>query len=279
MAVVRDQVSCVARAVLAVCLAAGGMLVVSAPAWADFKQPADAWHPGLLHLADAHRVSKGDGMTVALLDGAVAAHLDLAGAVLPGQRFTSGGEEKQWAGTSAAGLIAARGDGKTGLLGVAPGAKILPVQVRQDSKSDPIDLAKGIDWAVSQGAKVISISYPTFDLPDQLRQAVRAAVAADAVVVTASQGFTPAKRTSLASLPGVVSVGSIGRDGKPGSGRASGGDLNLDLVAPGDKLLTTIVTSLQNNGWSRRRRPARSAAATDGAPLTRCPRSPPTWPQ
>jgi hypothetical protein len=203
------------------------------------KPPAEAWHQQLLHLTEAHRYSQGEGVTVAVLDGAVAPHRDLAGALLPGVDLAP---DPQHGGTAVAGLIAARGDGRTGLLGIAPRASILPVQVGEGAnKADPAAVAKGVDWAVAHGATVIDLSYVRSEVTDDMRRAVRQAVAANAVVVAPASKLFP-QIAGVAELPGVVSVGEADQKGQPVQYVAAG--LDLDLVAPGEEVVSTLTTSL-----------------------------------
>ncbi|UWP87171.1 S8 family serine peptidase [Dactylosporangium fulvum] len=221
--------------VLAAVLAVSGIAV--APARADVARPGEAWHVELLRLAEAHRLSRGDGVTVALLGDGVDDHRDLKGALLPAVdvatvKSTSGGHRS----THAAGLIAARGDGGTGLLGIAPRAKVLPVRVGAGTKErDPAAVARGIDAAVAARAGVIALPDPNTEVTGDLRRAVRAAVAAGAVVV-APAGLAWPVLPTVAALPGVVSVVATDRDRRPVANSQTG--LDLDLAAPGDNLVS-----------------------------------------
>jgi len=228
---------------------------VYAPAYADDPGPGDAWHPARLELDQAHKLSRGAGVTVAVLDGAVDSHRDLRGALLPAEDVTrpgdpGHGDSTSAGGTATAGLIAARGDGATGLRGIAPEAKILPVRIGADAHtSGPAAAARGIDLAVSRRARVIALSYTESELTDELRRAVRAAVAADVLVVAPGSGLFPSAST-VAQLPGVVSVNSTDRTG--GAGRAvTESSLDLDLVAPGDELVSLLKLSGRNGDLYR----------------------------
>jgi subtilisin family serine protease len=101
-------------------------------AWAIGEPGAYAtqWAPQALHLADAHRLSRGAGVRVAVLDtGVDRAHPDLAGRLLPGFDFvdfdsdpseaTDPGAIAYGHGTHVAGLVAL----------VAPDATIMPLRV------------------------------------------------------------------------------------------------------------------------------------------------------
>nr|BFE76293.1 hypothetical protein GCM10020092_095940 [Actinoplanes digitatis] len=90
------------------------------------------WYLKSLRVQEAHRSTKGAGITVAVIDSGVwAAHPDLKGAVLPGFDVLGKGDGRddlEGHGTQMAGVIASRGrSGGNGVLGIAPAAKILPV--------------------------------------------------------------------------------------------------------------------------------------------------------
>ncbi|WP_432985809.1 S8 family serine peptidase [Dactylosporangium sp. CA-233914] len=155
------------------------------PAFADEVRDRQ-WHRGFLHVAEAYQISQGEGALVAVEDSGVDASApELAGAVVPGKDLGGGRKDTNGHGTAVAGLIAGRG--KSANRGIAPKAKILPVQVAEylDFGVYPKDLAAGIDFAVSRGANVISIWLKTSD-SKLVRTAIQHPLDADAVVVGAA---------------------------------------------------------------------------------------------
>ena len=133
------------------------------PARADQRRDSQ-WYLSRLDIAAAHRVSEGEGVTVAVIDtGVYTDRADLKGAVLPGFDVTASGaglEDELGHGTAMAGIIAARGQsGDRGLLGMAPRSKILPIR----PASGPLIVSKAIEWAVQHDAKVINMSFAVQD--------------------------------------------------------------------------------------------------------------------
>ena len=96
--------------------AAASPLLPAAPAHADAIR-AQQWALDAMHAQQAWRTTKGEGITVAVLDtGVDANHPDLAGQVLPGKDLVGFGAERgdrAWArhGTAMAGIIAGHGHG------------------------------------------------------------------------------------------------------------------------------------------------------------------------
>jgi membrane-anchored mycosin MYCP len=168
-------------------------------------------------------LSEGAGVTVAVLGTGVQASVpDLRGVVLPGGdltgRHSNAETDFDGSGTMMAVLIAGQGYG-TGMIGMAPKAKILPVVVNAgatDGISDPATIAAGIIYAANHGARVIDVAqeYPSASASgcDATEQAaVSYALARDIVVVAAAGdtsliGGAPAEPASCA---GVLAVGAL----------------------------------------------------------------------
>src|SRR5207248_2597464 len=100
------------------------------------------WWLRKLHVTQAQQSAHARGVTVAVLDTGVDRDQDdLAGAVDTGPDYTDSGRVDGgpfWGihGTAMASLIAGHGHGRgrdAGILGVAPGATILPVRVTLES--------------------------------------------------------------------------------------------------------------------------------------------------
>jgi type VII secretion-associated serine protease mycosin len=217
-----------------------GASVPIAPAWADSIRDRE-WHLGFLKVDDAHRISQGAGIIVAVVDSGVdATHPDLIGSVLPGADVQPGATgdgrvDVDGHGTSMAGLIAGHGHGpgnSEGVLGIAPQAMILPVR---DGNHKGTSMAEGITWAVSHGAKVISISQGDFVGGLSDRQAVMDALAHDIVVVAAA-GNIPGNSVGFpAAYPGVVAVSGVNQQGGHAEVSLTGSEVVLS--APADKVL------------------------------------------
>ena len=111
---------------------------------------------------EAWGVTKGHGIRVAVLDSGVATdHPDINPNVALRANFSNArtNEDKYGHGTHVAGIIAAVADNGIGVAGVCPGCTILAGKVLNDSGGGSSSgLANGINWSVSNGAKVINMS-------------------------------------------------------------------------------------------------------------------------
>ncbi|MFF8512488.1 type VII secretion-associated serine protease mycosin [Streptomyces sp. NPDC015492] len=206
------------------------------PAYADTIR-ARQWGLQALHTDEAWRTTRGEGVTVAVLDtGVDAEHPDLEGSVLAGRDLVGFGAsrgDRAWArhGTAMAGIIAGHGhgpDGGDGVLGIAPDARILPVRVILESTDTSRDkarktrgtaLADGIRWAADHGADVINMSLGDDSKsahPDAGEDAAVQYALAKGVSVVASAGNGGEKGDHIsypAAYPGVIAVTAVDRYG------------------------------------------------------------------
>ncbi|WFE22515.1 S8 family serine peptidase [Solwaraspora sp. WMMD937] len=169
----------------------GTVPLPAGPAQADEIRD-QSWHVEAMRLAEVHRITQGEGVTVAVVDtGVDASHPDLRDNVLAGadmyDRDSKGHVDRRNHGTGVASLIAGHGHGpggRDGVLGVAPKAKILPVAISSPTTDiiPPRNLATGINWAVNSGADIINVSLAGSSDP-ALEQAVENAYRRGVIVV------------------------------------------------------------------------------------------------
>ena len=191
------------------------------------------WHLTALGIDQAHRLSQGDGVVVAVIDTGVSPHRDLDGQLLPGKDYegtTDGREDLDNHGTGVAALIAARGGSADRALGIAPKAKILPVRASAALGDSTVDEA--IRWATDNGARIINVSSGG-QLPPETIEAVRYAFARDVVVVASAGNVSTGGGGILAPAryPGVLAATATDRGGNRWTGAKTGPEVVLS--APG----------------------------------------------
>lgn len=222
--------------VLATLLAASLALVPPTTAHADGIR-AQQWPLEAMRAKEAWRTTEGEGITVAVLDtGVDAQHPDLAGNVLAGKDMVGFGADRgdrAWArhGTAMAGIIAGHGHGPgnaDGVMGIAPGAKILPVRVILEDGDSARGkarttrgnaLAEGIRWAADHGADVINLSLGDDSKsahPEATEDAAVQYALKKGAVVVASAGNGGEKGDHIsypAAYPGVIAATAVDRYG------------------------------------------------------------------
>lgn len=208
-----------AAAMVAAGLVGIGGVVPANPARAAVPKPRpEQWWFTAWDVEDVWKISQGQGITVAVLDSGVNAKLpELRDVVLPGGDGRHGEDsdgrtdidDEEGHGTEMAGLIASRG-GPSGLVGVAPEVKILPVVI--DGRM--LSMTAGIRYAADHGAQVINVSsgysYPG-GCAGNVEQAVIYAVNKGAVVVASmgNEGNTTNFMLMPGSCGGVLAVGAV----------------------------------------------------------------------
>ncbi|MFF4357972.1 type VII secretion-associated serine protease mycosin [Streptomyces sp. NPDC001604] len=257
-------------AALSVLLAASLALVPSTVAHADGIR-AQQWALDAMHTQQAWQITKGRGITVAVLDtGVEADHPDLVGNVLPAQDMIGFGAEqgdRAWArhGTAMAGIIAGHGHGPgdaDGVMGIAPEAKILPVRViledgdtaRGKARATRGNaLAEGIRWATDHGADVINLSlgddsasaHPEPAEDEAVQYALKKNVT---VVASAGNGGDKGDHVSYpAAYPGVIAATAVDRFGVRAS--FSTRRWYATVSAPGDKIVIADPDHKYYEGW------------------------------
>ncbi|WP_162466056.1 S8 family serine peptidase [Streptomyces taklimakanensis] len=238
-------------ALLTAILASLGLF--SPPAAAEIR-PDQQWYLDAMEAPELWKVTKGEGVTVAVIDSGVKPVPGLEDRLLPGKSFSPAAsdphEDTDGHGTEMASLIA--GSGTAGSLqGLAPEAKILPLRTHQSfsfSVSWSKRIAEAIRYAVDNGAKVINVSQGKRSLSEdeftRIQNAVNYANRQGALIFAASgnDGRRVEKDDYPAVLPGVVAVGAVDETGTVADFSNYGP--HLVLSAPGDPGGTSVATAL-----------------------------------
>jgi subtilisin family serine protease len=213
------------------------------PLYNDTSSTAWQWHLHAANVGTSWLSTVGAGVTVAVLDTGVSegadgfchpfvAEYDAAGNVSgPG---TASDVDASFHGSHVAGSVAQCSDNGLGGSGMAPEAAIMPIRVFPGGGggANTAAVARGLDWAVAHGARVINMSIGCGNCPGSstLDDAIQRAANAGVVLVAAA-GNSPIDVHYPARHPSVTAVGSITRSGFVASYSARG--TGLDLVAPG----------------------------------------------
>jgi serine protease len=123
----------------------------------------EQWNQDLIHSDEAHATATGTGAVVAVIDtGVELTHPDLQGQLVAGHDFVEDDEapeDGEGHGTHVSGIIAAAAGNGIGVSSVAPGAKIMPLRVLDDSGEGELDdVVAAIDWATDHHVDVINLS-------------------------------------------------------------------------------------------------------------------------
>jgi subtilisin family serine protease len=246
----------------------GAQLVPNDTYYAGFQ-----WNLPKINAPQAWDITTGDStVMVAVVDtGFDATHPDRPPYLLNGCDFVAWGfarsgrcpvvtSDPHGHGTHVGGIIAAQQNNALGISGVAPGVRVLPLRVLDETGSgSDIDVADAITMAADVGARVINVSLGGERASTYLRLAVEHAQARGVLVVAAAgncggphfAGQGCSRRNAIvypAAYPGVVAVGSSTHDDRHAYYSNSGS--YVGLVAPGgdtggtDPLLAPVNQSI-----------------------------------
>ena len=219
----------------------------------DPVRASEYWLDGA-RIREAWQTTRGEGVTIAVIDtgigivpatfgDAVVGGTDVSGTGSPDGRTPLGaidGNHGSWVASLAAGRGAPDG---TGMIGVAPEANLLSISVGFGAAAAvPFteQVAKGMRWAVDNGADVINLSFTTntLDWDESWDDAFLYAFEHDVVVVVAAgnRGSGTSIIGAPATIPGVLTVGGVDQTGTA-SIEASTQGITIGISAPSEGLL------------------------------------------
>lgn len=191
---------------------------------------------------EAWNVTTGSGIRVAVLDSGVATdNPDINPKVVLRANFSSAttSEDNYGHGTHVAGIVAATSNNTVGVAGVCPGCTILAGKVLNDSGvGSSSGLAKGIDWAVSNGAKVINMSIGV-QASRTLETAVNKAWSKGVVLVAAAGNGANQTKIYPGAYPNVIAVAATDNNDAKASFSTYGASW-VDIAAPGVNVYSTF---------------------------------------
>jgi len=153
-------------------------------------------------------------------------------------------------GTHCAGIAAAVTNNATGIAGVSWKSKIMAVKVLNDVGEGTLgNEINGINYAANNDADIISMSFGTtgYPIPSDLeRDAINDAYSKGCLVVAASGNENQPYVAYPAAYDNVIAVGATDAGDERcdpvdwGAGYGSNYGAELDVVAPGDNILSTV---------------------------------------
>ncbi|HEY5265153.1 MAG TPA: S8 family serine peptidase, partial [Steroidobacteraceae bacterium] len=215
----------------------------------------------LMDVADAHPLSRGEGVKVAIIDtGADIKHPDLRGTIAAAANFVDSDDQqfqRDRHGTEMAGVIAAVANNREGIVGVAPGARLFIFkacwQIRAGAdaaRCNSFTLARALVAAFDAHAQIVNLSLAGPEDPllgDLIREGLRRGI----VFVGAAAVDQPLSKATLMHQSGVIEVASAESHSAGGSAVFAPGHEILTLLpgghydfASGDSIATAQVTGV-----------------------------------
>lgn len=239
----------------------------------------ELWEDEYRDMTGLDRISNldGSGTTICIVDtGIDVTHPDLEKINITSWIDLISGEntpyDDEGHGTAMAGIIAANG----GLNGVSPGADLLIAKaISDDGSGTDAVIADAVDWCVSEGSDVISLSLggnqgfgSGFFTTDELEESVEDAIDSGVFVVAAAGNDGEDDNgdvESPGSVEDVICVGAITRTSSIWSGSSEGDnngrlwpnpilprqdpDKKPEVVAPGHEVPVLMASGMGSGTW------------------------------
>lgn len=195
-------------------------------------------------------------IVVAVLDTGLDVNLaDLEGRITNGYDFindTSNMTDTQGHGTMVSSTIAAVADNGIGIAGAAglANVKIAPYRIGDKSLNNNAITAAIMDAANREDVRIINLSVGSYEYNQSHADAIAYAISKGKIIIAAAGNHGAEQEGDdpyyyPASYPGVISVGSIGLNGKVAS--FSQYNDEVDLYAPGESLV--VLQPNNSSGW------------------------------
>jgi thermitase len=216
---------------------------------------ANQWNLGKIMAAAGWDIQKGDeNLIIAVIDGGVNYnHPDIAASMWKksdgsyGWNFDGGNNDPMdyfGHGTAAAGIPGAVTDNHAGLAGITWGSKIMAVKACNDSNfCYDSNTSAAIKYAVDNGAKIISMSWGSYQPSSIIRDAILYAKNAGVILVASAGNDGTREPVYPAAYDGVISVGATDQYDALACNKGTW----VSVYAPG---IGVPVLSAGNNGYT-----------------------------
>lgn len=207
---------------------------------------ANAWHLPKIGAPLAWDSTQGDGIIIAVLDSGVdPAHPDLASKLVPGYNFydnNTNTADVYGHGTKCAGAAAAIGNNGLGVTGVSWNSKIMPIRVTgTDGYATVSGLVNGITYAADHGARVVSMSFPAYNV-SSISSAAAYLKSKGGLAITAAGNYNT--NDGAPNSADIIAVSGTDSNDQKASWSSYGA--YVDVSAPG----TSIYTTTKGGGYA-----------------------------
>ncbi|ADU30207.1 S8 family peptidase [Evansella cellulosilytica] len=210
----------------------------------EFYEPYQ-WNLTQIFAEDAWNVSVGrTAVPIAIVDSGIdPEHFDLAEKIMDGYNAfenNSAFEDEHGHGTHVAGIASAITNNHDGVAGVSWHNPILAVKaLDHNAEGSSLSIAKGIVWAVDQGAKVINLSLGDSHDSNIMYEAIKYAYDQDVVLIAASGNDNVDTPMYPAAYDEVLTVAAV--DAFRERAVFSNFGNHIDVSAPGEHIPSTYL--------------------------------------
>jgi subtilisin family serine protease len=215
------------------------------------------WAPDTIRLPEAHAISRGAGVTVAVLDtGIDMSHPAFAGRLVPGFDFVNLDANASEEGAYGQDVAYGHGTHVAGLIALAaPDAKIMPLRIlRPNGSGDSWLLAQALRYATAAHVGVISLSYSVQQrsllVDDVLSMATSGLTGAVVAAAAGNSGSTTPEYPAAENAPGLLAIAASTQSDQLTTFSNRGPW--VDVAAPGDRIVSSVplASGMAYAAWS-----------------------------
>ncbi len=191
----------------------------------------------------------GKNIKIAILDtGVNNSHPDLAHIDIKNMKISSVSSEKddKTHGTAIAGIIAGYPSNPKGVLGIAPEATIISIDITDLEYVEAQNIITGIKMAIEENVDIISISLGLKEDNIELHKIIKKAYEQGITIVSSAGNYMTNDVLYPAKYEEVLCVGSLDKNGKVISPK--GNPTKNTIFLPGENIVTTGADDVQYFG-------------------------------
>tara|TARA_R110000824_G_scaffold94690_1_gene228228 strand:+ start:878 stop:1912 length:1035 start_codon:yes stop_codon:yes gene_type:complete len=187
------------------------------------------------------KITAGEGETVMVIDTGWSDHKDLGENSVKGICTVTGNDiiDRQGHGTHCAGIIAAKHN-STGMVGVAPKAKVIAVKsLGDDGHGSLASIGRALEYAIEQKPSVVSMSLGSTVSTKRIGTAIKKLYDMGIPVICAAGNDGAAGVNYPAKYPETIAIAAYDKKGKIANFSAIGEE--VDFAAPGVAIYSTYL--------------------------------------
>lgn len=206
---------------------------------------APDWGWLIMKVQESHKVTKGKGIKVCVLDTGIDLNHPDAGKIIAGMNFTSYNtqdiQDRMGHGSHTSGIIAAK-DNNFGTVGASPEVDLLIGKVLGDDGSGSLEgISRGLQWCADQGAHIINMSLGSPQPAQIMYQATQYARSRGSILIASAGNSGNTVPNYPASYDTVISVSATMADERLANFSSFGS--NVRYAAPGKDINSTCMGS------------------------------------
>ncbi len=205
------------------------------------------WGLKQLNVPRVWKLSRGENVTIGVIDTGMPQHLDIGDNAIEGECFIKGEDiyDKNGHQTHCVGIINAK-QNDTGMVGVAPAAKCLCVKGLSNSGSGTYGgLIAALEYCLEQQVDIVSMSLGGPTGSPQMKQVIDRLVQANIPVICAAGNSGDAGVNYPAAFDNTISVAAFDKFGRVAGFSSKGPE--VDFAKPGVAVYSTYL----NNTYAR----------------------------